>query len=241
MSNPKLPENVQRVASDQQFAFACHNQIRCFTHCCRQLELALTPYDVLRLKNALHLSSTEFLEKFVIIEQEEADTFPRFYLTMVDDGNDSCVFVTGKGCSVYQDRPGPCRAYPMGRASMRGKDNQVEHFFVLLHEKHCHGFEEEVLQTPLQYSSDQGLNKYNIFNDALVPILQHKKIRQGMRLTALQLNDFETALYDLDRFRQEIFSGKLLSHPLSAREKEALTDDEKLLFFAITWLEKRLF
>lgn len=241
MNIPQLPKNVERLTDEQPFSFACHNKVRCFTHCCRHLELSLTPYDVLRLKNGLKISSTQFLEQYVIIEQEEHDIFPRLYLTMIDDGNASCIFVNTAGCSVYQDRPGACRAYPMGRASMRRRDNTIEQFFVLLHENHCKGFEEKPTQTPLEYSKEQGLNKYNAYNDAMVGILQHDKIRDKMQLSPEQSQEFILALYDLDKFRERVFSDKINASPLSDKQKDALLDDEKLLLFAIDWLTERLF
>lgn len=241
MNKPLLPKNIERIAKDEPFAFACHSKISCFTECCRQLDLALSPYDVLRLKNRLGLDSTEFLDRYVIIEQDEEEPLPRFYLTMVDDGKASCVFVSNEGCSVYRDRPGPCRAYPMGRAVQRGNDDQIEQYFVLLNEEHCRGFEEEPQQSPLQYTLDQGLDRYNRYNDALIPIVQHEKLRQGMHLTEKQRDDFILALYDIDRFRKEIFSDRMIKEPLTAERKEELKDDEKLLLFAIDWLEKTLF
>ena len=42
------------------FTFACHPEVPCFNQCCRRLNLVLTPYDVLRLKNHLGMSSEEF-------------------------------------------------------------------------------------------------------------------------------------------------------------------------------------
>jgi len=47
---------------DGKFSFACHPGVPCFTKCCSDLDLALTPYDVLRLKNRLEVSSGELLE-----------------------------------------------------------------------------------------------------------------------------------------------------------------------------------
>ena len=35
------------------FAFRCHPDIACFNRCCRNLNLFLYPYDVIRLKGAL--------------------------------------------------------------------------------------------------------------------------------------------------------------------------------------------
>ncbi len=241
MNKPFLPPNIQSVDAGEQFAFACHSKISCFTECCRLLDLALTPYDILRLKNCLGLNSTDFLERYVIIEQDDDEPLPRLYLTMIDDGNASCVFVTNTGCSVYEDRPGACRAYPMGRAVKRGENNQMEQFFVLLHEDHCKGVEEILLQTPLQYSTDQGLDRYNEINDALVHIFQHDKLRQGMRLTQEQREFFILALYDLDRFHQELLAGKILEEPITEKRKRELEDDEKLLLFAANWLDRKLF
>lgn len=120
---------------------------------------------------------------------------------------------------------------------MRADNNKTEQFFVLLHEEHCKGFEEAPIQTPLQYSSEQGLDLYNKHNDTLINILQHEKIRQGMQLSQQQCDDFILALYDLDRFRNEILPGGTGM----GQQKKALEDDVKLLSFAIDWLEKKLF
>jgi len=242
MKLPMMPRNLSRVADNEVFSFACHNNVRCFTHCCRHLELALTPYDVLRLKNALKLHSREFLDRYVIIEMDEEDAFPRYYLTMVDDGNASCVFVTSTGCSVYQDRPGACRAYPMGRASMRRENDTLEEFYVLLKEDHCNGFEEKTSQTPLQYCRDQELDRYNEKNDALIGIQQHENIRRGQHLSPEQSKLYTLALYDLDTFRAKLFAGELATpEPLSTPHLKELNKDENLLEFGITWLQSVLF
>jgi hypothetical protein len=192
---------------------------------------------VLRLKKATGLSSSSFLEKFVIIEREEEDAFPRFYLTMIDDGKASCVFVSSQGCNVYEDRPGACRAYPLGRAAVFKNSDAMDVFYALLKEKHCNGFTESQNHTPKKYQHDQGLGIYNRFNDAVGGILQHQKIRQGMKLTENQSDIFITSLYDLDTFREMIKQNEL---PDISWQKE-LENDETLLLFAIDWLKKELF
>lgn len=242
MNQPLLPKNVKRIEQDAPFSFSCHPAVSCFTECCRQLELALTPYDVLRLKKACGLRSEEFLDRYVIIEQEDYETFPRFYLTMVDDGRESCVFVAESGCTVYHDRPGACRAYPLGRAAIRQPDDSMEEFFVLLQETHCRGFEERQGQTPAIYSETQELADYNRVNDATAAILQHDKIRKGMRFSADQIDQFVLALYNLDQFRGVLFAGNLPeATPLEESTRLRLEDDEKLLFYAIDWLQAILF
>jgi Fe-S-cluster containining protein len=235
----QLPKNVNRIEAGETFSFACHPGVDCFTDCCRQLELALTPYDILRLKRETKLDSAVFLDKYVIQEQDAEDVFPRFYLTMVDDGQASCVFVSNKGCTVYPGRPGACRAYPMGRAAIRQDDNSIDDFFVLLKEPHCHGFAEQEEQNSEKYSRGQGLLNYNKFNDAVATILQHEKIRQGLCLSSQQTESFVLALYDLDSFRKQLVEGRL-----AASEKyDAIVhkEDEQLLLFAVEWLRRELF
>jgi len=241
MEQLQLPENVNRIENDEVFRFSCHPGVDCFTDCCRQLELALTPYDVLRLKQETKLDSSSFLERYVIQEQEAEDVFPRFYLTMVDDGQASCVFVAETGCTVYPGRPGACRAYPMGRAAIRKDDNKVEEFFVLLKESHCHGFQEQEEQTAERYSEEQGLQEYNNVNDKVATLLQHEMIRQGMKLTKEQIKLFVLALYDLDSFRKQLDEGKLPKQEQYSANKTACKDDEQLLLFGINWLHGILF
>ncbi len=241
MDQVQLPKNVTRIEPDERFRFSCHPQVDCFTDCCRELELALSPYDVLRLKQETGLDSSTFLERYVIQEQDEDDVFPRFYLTMIDDGSASCVFVSEKGCTVYPGRPGACRAYPMGRAATRRDDNSMEDFFVLLKEPHCRGFQEQEEQTAEKYSKEQGLTSYNAFNDRVAALLQHEEIRRGMRLTKENTEFFVLTLYDLDHFRKLLDEGSLPRQEQYEDQKEACKDDEQLLIFGLQWLQHHLF
>ncbi len=241
MDQVQLPKNVTRIEPGERFNFSCHPKVDCFTDCCRELELALSPYDVLRLKQETGLNSSIFLDRYVIQEQTPEDTFPRFYLTMVDDGKASCVFVSDTGCTVYPGRPGACRAYPMGRAAMRRDDNSMEDFFVLLKESHCHGFQEQEEQTTERYSKGQGLTSYNRFNDGVATLLQHEEIRCGLQLTKEQTELFVLALYDLDRFRRLLDEGTLPQQDHYGEQKEVCKDDEQLLLFGLQWLHTILF
>lgn len=234
------PQNICRINNDQSFFFTCHPGVKCFTECCRLLELALTPYDVLRLRKATGLSSSELLEKYIICEQEPGEAFPRFYLTMVDDGRGSCIFVGKDGCSVYEHRPGACRAYPLGRAVTRTDTGAQEHF-VILKETHCQGFLEAGKQTPMQYCYDQELTPYNQFNDAVAEIFQHNAIRSGYIPSHRHVELFILALYNLDTFRRMLLDDRLEHISLDHNEKMRLQDDENLLKFAITALHRLIF
>ncbi len=239
----QLREHVKRLTKDETFCFACHAGVECFTECCRELELALTPYDVLRLKNILNLRSTDFLDRFVLIEKDENELFPRFYLTMVDDGSASCPFVSADGCKVYESRPGACRTYPLGRAVSMAPHGQQREFHVLLTEPHCQGFGCSACFTALEWTDDQELVPYNALNDDVMTLLQHEKVRQGIKLNEEQIKKFTLALYNLDEFRALVLKEDILSlYPLSLEDKQAIsTDDTALLQFGIRWLKNELF
>jgi len=206
------------------------------------LELALTPYDVLRLKNGLNMHSHDFLEQYVIIEQEKGEVFPRLYLTMVDDGRASCPFVTAAGCSVYDNRPGACRAYPLGRAAYQDKAGCHE-FHVLLRETHCRGFDESAAHTAGQWTDRQGLVDYNRYNDEVMAVVQHEKIKKWLRLSKQQADKFLLALYNLDDFRVFLGSTDILSRFTATEEerRHIINDDTALLQFGIRWLKNDFF
>ena len=85
----EFPDNVTRLCGMKRFSFGCHPDVACFTECCRELDLALTPYDVLCLRKELQMGSEDFIDRYVVIEQDENEIFPRLYLGMVDDGKAS--------------------------------------------------------------------------------------------------------------------------------------------------------
>jgi len=191
---------VSNLDRDQPFSFRCGPGLTCFTDCCRQLELALTPYDVLRLACHLNISGGEFLERYAVTETSDQDAFPLVYLGMVDDGQASCPFVSAVGCTVYSNRPGACRTYPLGRGARLGPDNRTNDFYVLVTEPHCHGFAECSTQTVTTWLADQELSPYNEFNDLTMAILQHPSIRGGFRPNAGQRARYLEVLYRLTGF-----------------------------------------
>lgn len=191
---------VKNLDRDQPFRFRCGTDLACFTDCCRQLDLALTPYDVLRLRRTLGISGKEFLDRYAVIENNAENAFPQVYLGMVDDGVASCPFVSSRGCTVYADRPGACRTYPLGRGSRLGPDGRPDDFYVVLNEPHCRGFAEESPQTVVTWLADQQLATYNEFNDLTMPILHHQEIRRGFRPESDQQERYLEVLYGLTGF-----------------------------------------
>ena len=89
--------------------FNCHKGVSCYNACCKQADATLTPYDVVRLKEALDVGSSELLKKHTVPYQIDKDGLPGIKLRTDDDG--ACLFLTEEGCSVYKDRPTACRYY----------------------------------------------------------------------------------------------------------------------------------
>lgn len=239
----QLPQNVTRICGNKRFSFDCHPDVSCFTECCRELELALTPYDVLRLRLELGMSSEDFIERYVVVEQNERHGFPGVYLGMMDDSRASCPFISGDGCRVYNSRPGACRAYPVGRGATLDADGTVREIHVLVREEHCQGFAESISHNVDEWFENQGLLEYNKINDEVLTLLQHEKIRRGARLTQEQKDKFMLTLYKLEEFREKVSVPGALSE-LQLRDEEIssiLTDDTSLLRFGIRWLKETLF
>jgi hypothetical protein len=226
MADIPLPQ-ARRLEREEKFRFRCGPDLPCYTDCCRQLDLALTPYDVLRLRRALGLNAGEFLERYTVVEQSDDSPFPQVYLAMVDDGEASCPFVTADGCAVYRDRPGACRAYPLGRGARLGEDGTVSDFYVVLTEDHCRGFAEEGDQTSATWLTGQGLTAYNEFNDLVLRIIRHPRLNEGFHPDERQLERYLHVLYDLDALREE------LAAPPDA--------EEQLLRLACELLENELY
>ena len=240
------PETFEPLPAGQGFRFACHQAITCFTDCCRDLHLVLTPYDVLRMKRFLELDSTTFLDDYTFSETDPDWKVPVVKLKMLDNPERTCPYVVREGCRIYPDRPGACRAYPLGRAARqathRFAPTVVQEEFFLVKEPHCKGFNEAKEWTEASWMADQGLAPFNEMNDLWMGFLTRYK--PGSReLSAKQWQMFYMACYSLDRFREFVFGTRFLSlFSIPEEQIEGMRNsDEALLRFAYTWLAFSLF
>lgn len=230
----KLPEHVRSIDRQSSFRFSCHPGVACFNECCHQLDLALSPYDVLRLKQALGLSSELFLDRYALVEEDDS-SFPVVYLAMVDDGRASCPFVAEGGCTVYAERPAACRLYPVGRAAQCRDDGCIDDMLVLLTENHCQGFADSSEHSIDTWLDDQGLSPYLAANDRYLLLTSQLLDQVGSAQIKKGLDTFLFALYNLDQFRQALISGELGSAGLDVGY-EMIRHDEELLVIAAAWL-----
>ncbi len=161
MLTEQAPHHERRLQSGDPFRFDCSAGLACFNTCCRNKDLVLTPYDVLRLKTACRLHSDRFLQQHVLFRPDPASGFPVLSLRMQDDSEKQCPFVGEGGCTVYQHRPTACRLYPLGRASGRAAGSgEQEEFFFLLETPACLGVREERTVTLEEWLQGQGLGPY---------------------------------------------------------------------------------
>ena len=233
------------LSADDSFQFACHPQVPCFNQCCADLVQFLTPYDILRLRQGLGLTSTEFLARHTRHQTGGGTGLVIVSLRRESPDDARCPFVTADGCGVYDHRPSSCRTYPLMRLVSRSRETGLmqERYF-LLREDHCLGFHQGRTQTVRQWIEDQGLAEYNRMNDLMLDLISAKnRLAPGKSLSLAEANIFYTGCYDLDRFRKEILeSGRAAEAGLSDVEITAAgRDDRALLALALIWTQRMLF
>jgi Fe-S-cluster containining protein len=239
-----IPPPDKRLRFTDTFEFACHKGLACFGTCCRNRDLVLTPYDVLRLKNALDLHSDEFLSRHTLYRLDPASSFPVLSLAMGSDPERQCPFVTPEGCSVYDDRPTACRLYPLARASGTGGTvGERDEFFFLLDTPGCLGVKEKVPRSLEDWLTGQGLTPYRRANDRMLGLLLHPARERGRPLDDSQLQKIMVACYNLDVFREFVFkTGFFQAYGVDRKTRLAIEkDDGELLSLGFAYLERSLF
>jgi len=228
----------------ENFCFTCTPDVPCFNECCRDLNQFLTPYDILRLKNSLGISSGEFLQRYTVSHIGPETGLPVISLKPDRTDNLKCPFVRPAGCAVYTDRPSSCRMYPVARAISRSRETGVTtQHFALIKEPHCKGFGNTDKKTAEKWLLEQGLKEYNEMNDRLMTLISLKNRLLPGPLEPRLVRQFCLALYDLDTFRQALFEQNLLEG-LNVDEKileKCRADDVELLKLGLKWIRFRLF
>lgn len=231
-------KSLPELKAGETFRFACHPEVPCFNACCSDLTLMLTPYDALRLRRALGVSPSDFINHFAVRFVAPDTGFPMLHLKMREERQKRCPFVSPEGCKVYGDRPGACRTYPLGRATKLDDEGGVIEQFFVVQEPHCRGFEENRDWSAAGWLTDQDLAVYNRFNDRYMFLMALTR-GKGVGLSPKQIQMVWLAQYQLDEFRELI--GKMGIFNLveidAARQERIMTDEEETLLFGLDWLE----
>lgn len=235
-------DSLPELEEGKTYNFKCYPGISCFNACCTDLNLVLTPYDILRLRKALGQGSVDFLRQHTTMHMDPDTNFPEFRLRMTDSANKACAFVSAEGCKVYAHRPGACRMYPLGRATRPDGEGGVSEQFFIVREDHCTGFAEKDEWTGASWKKDQGFEDYTASNDRYMRTLA--RIKQAGRPVPEKMGHMATlAFYKIDEFQRFITHMRVFERVEvdEERQQRILSDEEEALTFAMDWIELMLF
>ncbi len=169
----------------------------------------LTPYDVLRMKKHLGMTSGEFLQKHTVPFEIEGQGLPGIKMRTTDDEPVCLLMDEEKGCTVYEHRPAACRYYPLGLMNIKAfKATEEEQYYFIVKEEHCQGHNEDNQLTVDEYREQQGVKEYDDYNWPWYQLVLKKK-SSGPTIgkpSKMSLDFFFMCSYDVDRFRKFIVS-----------------------------------
>ncbi|MCG8472195.1 MAG: YkgJ family cysteine cluster protein [Desulfobacterales bacterium] len=153
------------IAPGETFHFKCHSGLSCFNRCCRNLNLFLSPYDVLRLKQGLGITSEAFIDTYTDAVLREGKCFPELLLRMKEEEDATCIFLSNKGCTAYEHRPDTCRTFPAEHGIWFDDKGKKQQILTLKPPGFCEGIHESQTLTPEQWRKDQSAEKHNAMNE----------------------------------------------------------------------------
>ncbi len=238
------------LTEDHRIKFACHPGVSCFNACCKQADVMLAPYDVIRLKHKLGISSEEFLKNYTVPWEMDSDGIIGVKLRTTEDK--ACLLMDDSGCTVYEDRPAACRYYPFGLMGVKHTEAKTdEQNYFRIEEDHCKGHQEESFLpetkeiTLREYRQSQGVEEFDKHNlDWIRLMLKKKSAGPSVGTPSVEsLQVLFMATYDIDRFRRFVTSPNFKK--VYALEQETYdeieNDDIALLKFGYRFLKQVLF
>lgn len=230
-----------RILPGERFHFRCHPGIGCFNRCCRNLNLYLYPYDVLRLRASLGLTAEEFIERHADVVLRPGNHFPDLLLRMADNPERTCPFLSGTGCGVYRDRPDTCRTFPLEQGlrydAASGGDEAI---FFYRPPEFCLGRLEKTAWTLAEWTADQEAARYHRMS------VRWARVRRLFREdpwgaegpAGPRARMAFMAAYNIERFREFVFGSSFLKRfkvrpELLARIRR---DDAELLTLGFDWI-----
>lgn len=234
----KEKKGLTVLKPEDRFQFECCQGLDCFTRCCRDITIALTPYDVIRMKNALNISSGEFLADYTLTMIGDAG-LPVVLLKMNENEDKRCPFVTDQGCTIYADRPWSCRIYPLQPESTKITEKAGKQYYSVLDIPFCLGLKEDRTLTLTEWIEEQGIPIYQEMEAPFKKITTNEILDQN-KITNQQIQDMlYMACFDLDRFKRFVIESTFLERFDVAADvvKKIKEDDVALYHFAMRWLE----
>ncbi len=242
---PASPIVPVRLGPNDKFQFNCHPGVACFNACCKNIDIQLMPYDIVRLKQRLGITSREFLAFYTQPHAMDGHGMPGVKMKTKEDSAE-CQFLTPEGCGVYEDRPSACRYYALGLTSMRKKEAvEEENSYFVVKETHCLGHFEPKTQTVAEYRQNQGLALYDDLNQAWRQVVLKKRSAGPTigRPSDRSFDLFFTASYDVDGLRRFVQSEGFAEICELEPEyfQQLMSDDVALMQFGFRLLKQVLF
>jgi hypothetical protein len=242
---PQSPVMPEMLEGSTVIQFQCRQGIDCWNACCSNIDISLTPVDILKLSRRLGISTSEFLVQYTFPYEMEREGIAGVKLKPVAQGT-ACQFMRPEGCDVYSDRPTACRYYPVALLSMRRADEYTDRqSYAFVKEPHCHGHREPRQLTIDEYRKEQGIEEYDELGRGWRQLILKKKSSGPTvgKPTQRSLQLFFMACYDLDRFREFAASPAFNDvYELSAGlQQQVRTDDLALMQFAFRFLRQVMF
>ena len=217
--------------AEHAFQFRCSPDVPCFTECCQDITIVLTPYDVVRLKNAVGIPSDQFLDRYTVIVPKKNLLIPMVVLKM-NEQDKRCPFVSETGCGVYNDRPWPCRMYPLDM-------NEDGTFSIITDSSRCKGLDEKEYTRISNWLVEQGVPIYDemnhLFSQVTAPLKAQELDIDNPKVFQMTF----MSLYNVDKFRDFVLKSSFLERfevDETTIEKVKRSDVE-LLKFAFEWIK----
>jgi len=241
---PSSLRDRRALEPGETFRFGCGPHLPCFGSCCADINIILTPLDVLGLARRQGMTTTAFLARHTVCLETKDLQLPVVALKMEEREGRPCPFVGSEGCTVYSDRPWACRMYPVAMAippARAGEKPQPRYF--LFEDSFCKGLASGPQWTVDEWRRDQGVPLREEMEAGFRDLVSHPWFIGGRTLDDRRTAMFYTACYDLDRFRTFIFESTFLDRFVLDPEliHRLEKDDGELLLFAFRWLRFAVF
>ncbi|MBU2489612.1 MAG: YkgJ family cysteine cluster protein [Proteobacteria bacterium] len=233
----------RRLGPDESFCFECRPDLECFGQCCRNLNLFLYPYDVLRLRKNLGMTSGQFVDRHTHAVLRPGSHFPDLLLGMEENEEKTCPFL-GRGlCRVYADRPDACRTFPVELGLITGPEGEAGQVAFFRPPDFCQGKDQERTFTVETWEKDQNALVHHRMTAQWGRLMAHFSVDPwgGEGPSGPRARMAFMATYNLDEFRRFVRESSFLKRHDVPRDvvKKIRTDDLELLGLGMDWV--RLF
>ncbi len=151
-------------------------------HCCRNVHVPLTPFDVLRLSRCLQTSTGELLSEWVVISPEGGVEI---------DGDPQCPFLQDNQCTVYSLRPDSCRMYPFWSVPLPEGEMLVERHTCSGCWQECRPEQRTVATVLEEAGVAEGRRAEKLYQDTLTEL-------EARGVTEEEIEEFMARVYDSD-------------------------------------------